>query len=131
VKPAATVLSLCSALAGVFGLMAAPRGDLRQFPWARMANCHTTPMRAGIVCRTSPTAGTPGQPTHPRRSDPHRCCPAKGDSTARIQKALDYVSNLAPDSNGLRGAVLLLRGRHEVNGGLLLNARASCCAVRA
>jgi hypothetical protein len=49
--------------------------------------------------------------------------PAKsGDSTARIQKAIDYVASLPPDSNGVRGAVLLLKGRHEIAGGLRLNA---------
>src|SRR4051812_44823319 len=41
-----------------------------------------------------------------------------GDSTARIQKALDYVAGLPSDTNGLRGAVLLLKGRHEITGGL-------------
>ncbi|MFN3408783.1 MAG: DUF6298 domain-containing protein [Limisphaerales bacterium] len=41
-----------------------------------------------------------------------------GDSTARIQRALDHVGALPPDTNGLRGAVLLLAGRHEVFGGL-------------
>src|ERR1039457_1420754 len=29
-----------------------------------------------------------------------------GDETARIQKAIDYVAALPPDSNGVRGAVL-------------------------
>src|SRR5881628_473503 len=48
--------------------------------------------------------------------------PEKGDSTARIQKAIDYVASLPPDASGLRGAVLLLKGRHEVLGSLLLNA---------
>ena len=43
-----------------------------------------------------------------------------GDSTARIQKAIDYASALRPDTNGLRGAVLLLAGRHEVSGGLVI-----------
>jgi hypothetical protein len=43
-----------------------------------------------------------------------------GDSTARIQEAIDYVGNLTPDTNGLRGAVLLLAGRHEVLGGLII-----------
>jgi hypothetical protein len=46
--------------------------------------------------------------------------PKPGDSTARIQQAIDYVAGLAPDTNGLRGAVLLLKGRHEVLGGLLI-----------
>src|SRR5262245_41644003 len=32
--------------------------------------------------------------------------PLKGDSTARIQQAIDYVSALPLDTNGLRGAVL-------------------------
>src|ERR1019366_4241283 len=44
--------------------------------------------------------------------------PTAGDETARIQKAIDYVATLPPDSNGVRGAVLLLNGRHEVFGGL-------------
>ena len=44
--------------------------------------------------------------------------PVKGDETARIQKAIDYVGSLPVDSNGVRGAVLLLRGRHEILGGL-------------
>jgi uncharacterized protein DUF6298 len=44
--------------------------------------------------------------------------PTKGDETDRIQKAIDYVAGLPADSNGLRGAVLLLKGRHEILGGL-------------
>jgi len=46
--------------------------------------------------------------------------PAKGDETVRIQQAIDYVSGLTPDNNGLRGVVLLLKGRHEVLGGLVI-----------
>jgi hypothetical protein len=46
--------------------------------------------------------------------------PDSGDSTARIQAAIDHVSNLTPDNNGLRGAVLLLKGRHEILGDLNL-----------
>jgi hypothetical protein len=41
-----------------------------------------------------------------------------GDATARIQAALDYVSALVPDPDGLRGTVLLQDGRHEVAGRL-------------
>ena len=44
--------------------------------------------------------------------------PESGDSTLRIQSAIDFVSSLTPDTNGLRGAVLLLKGRHEVFGQL-------------
>src|SRR5579862_8584246 len=44
--------------------------------------------------------------------------PTKGDETARIQKAIDYVAGLPAGSDGVRGAVLLLKGRHEVSGGL-------------
>jgi len=44
--------------------------------------------------------------------------PVHGDETARIQQAIDYVASLSPDTNGLRGAVLLLNGRHEILGGL-------------
>jgi hypothetical protein len=46
--------------------------------------------------------------------------PVKGDETERIQRALDYVGTLPMDTNGLRGAVLLLKGRHEVFGSLLI-----------
>jgi len=46
--------------------------------------------------------------------------PQAGDETARIQKALNYAGTLPADANGLRGAVLLLKGRHEVFGGLLM-----------
>ena len=41
-----------------------------------------------------------------------------GDETARVQKAIDYVASLPADTNGIRGAVLLLKGRHEIFGGL-------------
>lgn len=46
--------------------------------------------------------------------------PAGGDSGERIQAALDYVASLPPDPNGLRGAVLLGKGRYEVSGQLLI-----------
>ncbi len=46
--------------------------------------------------------------------------PQPGDNTARIQSAIDYVSTHTPDTNGLRGAVLLLKGRHEILGGLTI-----------
>jgi hypothetical protein len=42
----------------------------------------------------------------------------KGDETANIQKAIDYVAGLPADANGLRGAVLLLKGQHEILGAL-------------
>ncbi|HEY7428620.1 MAG TPA: DUF6298 domain-containing protein [Gemmataceae bacterium] len=48
--------------------------------------------------------------------------PGRGDNGPRIQAAIDYVSGLPADANGLRGAVLLLAGRHEVVGGLRLTA---------
>ncbi len=44
--------------------------------------------------------------------------PISADETARIQKAIDYVATLPADANGMRGAVLLLKGRHEVSSGL-------------
>jgi hypothetical protein len=48
--------------------------------------------------------------------------PGRGDNGPRIQAAIDYVSGLPADADGLRGAVLLLAGRHEVAGGLRLAA---------
>lgn len=44
--------------------------------------------------------------------------PEPGDNTAHIQRGIDHVASLPPDANGLRGAVLLLKGRYEVLGGL-------------
>ncbi len=44
--------------------------------------------------------------------------PVKADETARLQRAIDFVASLPADTNGLRGAVLLLKGRHEIFGGL-------------
>jgi hypothetical protein len=48
--------------------------------------------------------------------------PVEGDNTARIQRAIDHVGSLPADTNGLRGAVLLLKGRYEIFGALNLNA---------
>ena len=45
-----------------------------------------------------------------------------GDATLRIQSAIDYVSGLPLDKNGFRGAVLLEKGTHSVNGALKINA---------
>ncbi|WP_235918596.1 DUF6298 domain-containing protein [Sediminibacterium soli] len=45
----------------------------------------------------------------------------KGDATARIQSAIDFVSALPMDANGFRGAVLLLPGTHEVYGQLRIS----------
>lgn len=39
----------------------------------------------------------------------------KGDSSAEIQRAIDYVSSLAPDKNGFRGAVLLDKGVYTLS----------------
>ena len=44
--------------------------------------------------------------------------PVIGDETARIQKAIDYVATLPADTNGIRGAILLRKGRHEIFGQL-------------
>ncbi len=44
--------------------------------------------------------------------------PVDGDETAHIQKAIDYVASLPANADGIRGAVLLLGGRHEVFGSL-------------
>ncbi len=45
---------------------------------------------------------------------------ATGDDRARIQTALNNVGALAPDANGLRGAVLLNAGVYRIGSGLTL-----------
>lgn len=47
---------------------------------------------------------------------------ATGDNTARIQRAIDYVSSLAPDATGFRGAVLLDKGEFTLSGNLRISA---------
>ena len=42
------------------------------------------------------------------------------DDTERIQTAINQVSNLAPDSKGFRGAILLEAGQYRVSGPLIL-----------
>jgi len=42
----------------------------------------------------------------------------QGDTTQRIQRALDYVASLPADPNGIRGAVLLEPGLYHVSGSL-------------
>ncbi|MBD0295822.1 MAG: pectate lyase, partial [Flavisolibacter sp.] len=52
----------------------------------------------------------------------------KGDATAKIQTAIDYVSSLPLDKRGFRGTVLLEKGTFEVAGSLTI--RASGVVVR-
>lgn len=47
--------------------------------------------------------------------------PADGDDGPRIQAALDQVGKLTPDSNGIRGTVLLKRGTYQIAGSLDIN----------
>lgn len=47
---------------------------------------------------------------------------AEGDNTMRIQAAIDYVSTLRPDGQGIRGAVLLDRGVFELTAPLRISA---------
>jgi hypothetical protein len=46
----------------------------------------------------------------------------RGDATLRIQSAINYVASLLPDKNGIRGAVLLEKGKYDVLGSLTINA---------
>jgi hypothetical protein len=46
--------------------------------------------------------------------------PEAGDATARIQQAIDAVSALPPNAEGVRGAVLLEPGVYEVHGSLTI-----------
>lgn len=44
-----------------------------------------------------------------------------GDATLRIQSAIDYVSKLPAGANGIRGAILLQKGKYRVEGSLKLH----------
>ncbi|MFO7655462.1 MAG: DUF6298 domain-containing protein [Bacteroidales bacterium] len=46
--------------------------------------------------------------------------PVKGDATFTIQAAIDYVANLPPDEDGIRGAVLLEPGVYDIYGQIIL-----------
>lgn len=43
------------------------------------------------------------------------------DNSSRIQRAIDYVSSLAPDKNGFRGAVLLDKGTFDLQESLRIS----------
>lgn len=43
---------------------------------------------------------------------------SSGDNTARIQRAIDYVSSLTPDASGFRGTILLDKGEFALSGSL-------------
>lgn len=45
-----------------------------------------------------------------------------GDATGKIQKAIDYISSLKPDSSGFKGAVLLGKGTFKLNGRLFIRS---------
>ncbi|MDN3668207.1 DUF6298 domain-containing protein [Echinicola jeungdonensis] len=48
--------------------------------------------------------------------------PKRGDATAEIQAAIDYVATLPLDDNGFRGTVLLEKGTFEISGGLTIRS---------
>lgn len=48
--------------------------------------------------------------------------PGEGDDTARIQQAIDQVSQMPVGPDGFRGAVLLKKGRYEIEGTLYIRA---------
>ncbi|MDQ1913394.1 discoidin domain-containing protein [Paenibacillus sp. GD4] len=48
--------------------------------------------------------------------------PGEGDDTARIQAAIDQVSQMPQSADGFRGAVLLKKGTYEIEGSLKVNA---------
>ena len=45
-----------------------------------------------------------------------------GDATARIQAAIDYLASLPLNKDGFRGAVLLEKGKYEIQGQIQINA---------
>jgi len=47
---------------------------------------------------------------------------SSGDDYARIQQAIDTISARAPDARGIRGVVLLKRGRYTLSKGLLIRS---------
>jgi len=48
--------------------------------------------------------------------------PVEGDNARHIQDAIDRVSNLPPDGNGFRGAVLLKHGAYHLSSPLTISA---------
>jgi hypothetical protein len=64
-------------------------------------------------------AGSAGIPDVPVRAV---VAAAAGDNGPAIQGAIDRVASLPADARGIRGAVLLLAGRHEVAGRLRIGA---------
>jgi hypothetical protein len=65
----------------------------------------------GYMSGVVPLPGTPGGVVVPTRAT---VFPAPGDATARIQAAIDQVSQLPLDANGFRGAVRLEAGEYDI-----------------
>lgn len=63
-----------------------------------------------------------GDVTLPNMKVVREISPVGGDNTSYIQHAIDEVAALRPDSDGIRGALLLKAGVYPVAGTLFLNA---------
>ncbi len=48
--------------------------------------------------------------------------PGGGNDRQRIQAAIDLVAAMPPDANGFRGAVLLRKGRYDIDSSIRINA---------
>lgn len=48
--------------------------------------------------------------------------PTGGDDTPIIQEAIDQVSGLEPGADGIKGAILLKKGRYTINGSLYIKS---------
>jgi hypothetical protein len=95
-----------------------PDGNLIYQPDARgnrIPDFSTVGYQTGIV----PLPDTPGGVSVPVQVS---LDPSSGDQTARIQVAIDQVSQLPLDGNGFRGAVLLTAGEFPISGQLHINA---------
>jgi hypothetical protein len=68
---------------------------------------------AGYMASESPIPNVPVKVVVPVK---------KGDATIRIQAAIDYVAQLPADKEGIKGAVLLEKGKYDVLGTLLLRS---------
>lgn len=44
--------------------------------------------------------------------------PVEGDATEVLQSAIDHVSTLTPDAHGIRGAILIKKGKYQISGTL-------------
>ncbi|MEE8516627.1 MAG: hypothetical protein V3T02_08320, partial [Alphaproteobacteria bacterium] len=120
-KPLAIIFAALVIAAG-FGVSAAERTSRLVAPGADGRLVYKADARGNRIADFSHAGYGGGGVALPMVAVKARLAPGDGDDGARIQAAIDRVAALAPDANGIRGAVQLGQGQFEVAGQIHISA---------